>query len=141
MSLGVAPSDLQFRVEFEAGRVPPSDFDHRGHLRLAYVYLSEGSVEEACGKMQAAIRGFLARNGVDPSKYHETITRAWILAVEHFRQKAGEADSFEAFVALHPVMLDSKIMLTHYSAELLFSAAARDEFVAPDLDPIPRYRA
>jgi hypothetical protein len=32
-------------------------------------------------------------------------------------------------------------MLTHYSAERLFSPQARVAFVQPDLDPIPRHRA
>jgi hypothetical protein len=38
------------------------------------------------------------------------------------------------------VTLDSKIMLLHYSAGLLFSPEARAAFVEPDLDPIPRYK-
>ena len=37
-------------------------------------------------------------------------------------------------------LLDPKIMLTHYSAERLFSPEARAEFVEPDIDPIPRTR-
>jgi hypothetical protein len=32
-------------------------------------------------------------------------------------------------------------MLTHYSAEHLFSADARRSFVEPDLDPIPDHDA
>ena len=36
-------------------------------------------------------------------------------------------------------MLDSKIMMTHYSAEVLFSDEARAKFVDPNLHPIPRY--
>jgi hypothetical protein len=39
----------------------------------------------------------------------------------------------------NPALLDSKIMLTHYSATVLFSAEARGEFVEPDISPIPRY--
>jgi len=38
-------------------------------------------------------------------------------------------------------LLDSKIMLTHYSADLLFSDEARARFVEPNLDPIPRHAA
>ncbi len=34
-------------------------------------------------------------------------------------------------------MLDSEIMMTHYSAELIFSDEAREQFVQPDLSPIP----
>ena len=30
------------------------------------------------------LHAFLACHGITPAKYHETITRAWILAVRHF---------------------------------------------------------
>ena len=43
------------------------------------------------------------------------------------------------FIEQNPEMLDSKIMMTHYSAETLFSDEVRVKFVEPDLDPIPRY--
>ena len=36
-------------------------------------------------------------------------------------------------------LLDSRIMLTHYSAATLFSAEARAMFIAPDLAPIPEH--
>ncbi len=39
----------------------------------------------------------------------------------------------------NPIMLDAKIMMTHYSAKLLFSNEARAEFIEPDIAPIPRY--
>jgi len=44
-----------------------------------------------------------------------------------------------SFIDNNPKMVDKNIMMTHYSAELLFSDNAREQFVAPDLDPIPRY--
>jgi hypothetical protein len=39
------------------------------------------------------------------------------------------------------MLLDSSIMLTHYSADLLFSPQAREQFIEPNLDPIPRHAA
>jgi hypothetical protein len=45
---------------------------------------------------------------------------------------------FAEFIARNPVLLDSKVMLSHYSAEVLFSDEARAGFVEPDLAPIPR---
>lgn len=89
--------------------------------------------------MREALKGFLEFNGVAVSKYHETMTRAWILAVRHFMEATPSSESADAFIEQNPEMLDSKIMMTHYSAELLFSAEARATFVEPDLDPIPRY--
>lgn len=131
--------DQRFRAEFEAGTYPVSQFDHRAHVRLAYVYLVDNSTPTALALMRKALKTFLERNGVDLSKYHETMTRAWILAVRHFMEKSGSSASADGFIAANPELLDSKIMLTHYSADTLFSPQAREQFVEPDLDPIPRH--
>jgi len=85
----------------------------------------------------AALLTFLAHNDIPRSKFHETLTRAWVLAVRHFMNK-GPSTSADDFIAQHPELLDSKIMLTHYSASVLFSQDARAAFVEPDLDPIPK---
>jgi hypothetical protein len=36
-------------------------------------------------------------------------------------------------------LLDSRIMMMHYSTDVLFSQEARAWFLEPNLDPIPRY--
>lgn len=89
--------------------------------------------------MQDALRHFLNHLAVDNSRYHDTITRAWILAVRHFMVLTAPCATADSFIDQNPDMLDTKIMLTHYSAEVLFSDRAREHFVEPDLDPIPRY--
>ena len=131
--------DRTFRNDFEEGRVTPSQFDHRAHVRLAYVYLTEGSVETAAEAMREALLAFLARHHIDAAKYHETLTRSWIMAVRHFMERTPATRSADAFIAANPELLDSRIMLTHYSAAVLFSPEARAQFVEPDLDPIPRH--
>lgn len=139
MSIQLSKEDRAFRFQFESCKVPPAEFDHRAHLRLAYVYLAECDTEAAYRLMRDGLRNFLEYNGVDLSKYHDTMTRAWILAVRHFMEATTSAQSASSFIEQHPEMLDAKIMMTHYSAELLFSDEARAKFVEPDLDPIPRY--
>lgn len=139
MTHSTSPDDQRFRAEFEAGTYPLADFDHRAHVRLAYVYLVDNSTATALALMRKALKFFLERNGVDLSKYHETMTRAWILAVRHFMERPGSAASADEFIAANPELLDSKIMLTHYSVDTLFSPQAREQFVEPDLDPIPRH--
>jgi hypothetical protein len=129
-------SDRAFRDDFSAGRVAPDQFDHRAHVRLAYVLLAEADVDEAADEMRSALRGFIAHHAIDPGKYHETITRAWILAVRHFMDRTPQSASADEFIDANAVLLDSKIMLTHYSASLLFSPAARAAFIQPDLQPI-----
>src|SRR5882672_11635323 len=96
--------DAAFRRAFEACEVAPPAFDHAAHVRLAYAYLCECS-----------------------------LTRAWIMAVDHFmQQSSSDSDSAASFISSNAQLLDSKIMLTHYSAEVLFSATARQTFVQPD---------
>ena len=137
----VSKSDMEFLAAFEAGAYAPADFNHRAHVRLAYIYLAMNDVERATTLMRAAIVNFLKHHGVTPTKYHETLTQAWILAVFHFMHRTRSALSAEDFVRQTPLLLDSRIMLTHYSAELLYSPRARSHFVQPDLQPIPRHAA
>ena len=131
--------DLAFARAFEACQVTPDAFDHAAHVRLAYVYLCETSVDEATDRMKGSLLAFLAHVGVDPAKYHETITRAWIMAVWHFMNASAACDSSAEFLSRNPRLLDSRIMLEHYSAEVLFSPRARQEFVQPDVSPIPKH--
>lgn len=48
----------------------------------------------------------------------------------------ADSSSFAAFAANSQPLFDSKVMFTHYSAETLFSAEARERYVAPDLEAI-----
>ena len=130
--------DQEFKLQVEACELPVSEFDHRAHIRLAYVYLVEGGAELAVQRMRKALTALLKHAGVDPSqKYHETLTEAWILAVHHSMKNTDNSESADGFIEKNTVMLDSKIMMTHYSAEVLFSEQARQSFVEPNLDPIP----
>ena len=134
----LSEDDLAFRESIESCELFVSEFDHRAHLRLAYIYLLESDPETAFERIRKAITNILNHNDVDPAKYHETITKAWVLAVQLFMRRSGTVQSSEHFIELNPRLLDSKIMLTHYSEEHLFSDEARMAFVEPDLDPIPR---
>lgn len=51
--------------------------------------------------------------------------------------RSGASASADEFIADNPRLLDAKIMMTHYSAGLLFSPEARVQFVKPDLQEIP----
>ena len=116
---------------------------HEAHVRLAYIYLVEGDTDSAVQRMRESLLAFLEHHGIPPGKFHETLTRAWVLAVRHFMNKSGntsgnksknesgnESRSTSAvdFIARNPELLDSRIMLTHYSASVLLSADARKTF-------------
>lgn len=133
----LSPDDQRFQTSFEACAIAPAEFTHRAHLRLAYVYLAQYDVDAASQRMRDAINRFLAHRRIDASKYHETLTRAWLMAVRHFMDRAGSTACAEDFLARSAALLDANVMLTHYSKDVLFSSAARAGFVEPDLDPIP----
>jgi len=133
----LSQDDRNFRSAFESCTVTKSLFNHEAHVRLAYIYLVESDVESAVQRMREGLLNFIEHNGIPRSKFHETITRAWVLAVRHFMNKSSSTSSHD-FIAKNPELLDSKIMLTHYSASVLFSSDARASFVEPDLDPIPQ---
>ena len=139
MAHSLTTDDRAFRQAFEACEYPPGDFNHRAHVRLAYAYLVDSDTDGAYQAMRGALHAFLAHHGVDPAKYHDTMTRAWVMAVRHFMERSPDADSADDFIDRNPRLLDPKIMLTHYSAGVLFSDPARAGFVEPDIDPIPRY--
>lgn len=135
----LSPEDRYFQAAFEARRIIPAAFDHRAHIRLAYTYLAEHDDDTASERLRGALRGFLRHHGVDPAKYHETLTHAWILAVRHFMVRSAPCASAGMFIEQHPALLDTRIMMTHYSAEVLFSPEARERFVEPNLSRIPRH--
>lgn len=129
--------DQAFRKQFETGLMAPADFNHQAHIRLAYIYLCENEPELAYRRMRRSLQAFLAHHGVGASKYHETMTRAWTLAVRRFMAQSPDTTSAARFIEHHPKLLEAKIMLTHYSEDTLFSDAARSTFIEPDLEPIP----
>ena len=132
----VSQSDLEFVCAFEAGDVQPSEFNHLAHLRLAYVYLSHGDLKYAEQRMREALLAFLDAKKIPRAKFHETLTRAWVMAVSHFMSRKSSG-SFAEFIANSEPLLQTNVMLTHYSAAALFSERARAAFVEPDLQAIP----
>ncbi|MGE0451047.1 MAG: hypothetical protein AB7Q29_15855 [Vicinamibacterales bacterium] len=135
----LSTADREFMAAFEACEIPRAEFRHRAHLRLAYCYLAGSDAETAIARCRSAIVRFIRHNGIDPAKYSETLTQAWVLAVHHFMQASGPANSADEFLERSARLLDSRIMSAHYSADVLSSPEARSRFVEPDRLPIPRY--
>ncbi len=139
MRYSISKADAEFKNKFEACEIAAGGFNHEAHIRLAYIYLAENDSESSVDLMRTSLKRFLEHNNVEPTKYHETLTKAWILAVYHFMNKTGRCTSARELIDRHSEMLDTKIMMSHYSADVLFTDAARETFVEPNLDPIPRY--
>ena len=138
----LSKSDREFRAAFEAGAFAPADFSHRAHVRLAYVYLAESDVDLALERYARRARGLPlaprhSRHQVSRDADARLAARRSITSCIARPKRRRPTTSSRAI----PLLLDSKIMLTHYSADLLFSDEARADFVEPNLDPIPRHAA
>ena len=125
-------SDAEFVARFENRQLDA--FTHVDHVRMAYAYATRGGLEAAIsGAMK--IRALAEAAGA-PDKFHTTITVAWARVIAHLVERSMPAD-FSSFLATHPQLLDRRLLSAHYSDELLFSARAKSEFVAPDLLALP----
>jgi hypothetical protein len=133
--------DLQFRWAFEAFKIPTEEFDHRAHIRLAYIYLyqTDQKTDQATTLMRNALKSFIEHHEIGKTKYNETITKAWILAVRHHMEITPGKSNSDHFIDSNPHLLDTKILLTHYSENLLFSRKSQTIFMEPDIEPIPFY--
>ena len=130
--------DLALWKRFADGVMAPGEFDHRAHVRVAYLLLCEHGFDEAVRHMREALRSFLVAHEIAPdAKYHATLTLAWMSAVRLFMERSAPMTSSREFLRANPRLLDTGIMGIHYSPERLFSDAARASFIAPDRAPLP----
>ncbi len=110
-------------------------FDHRQHVKFAWVVLGELPLEEAAKIIADEIREFADSNA--PGRYHETLTHFWVRLVDHTRSVTGDSTDFDAHVGDFAVLMDKSAPRKHYSEALLNSPRARSTFVDPDLRPVP----
>jgi hypothetical protein len=88
--------------------------------------------------MERGLRKLLAHLGAPASKYHATLTVAWLRAVQHEMEKCGATTDFQQFLEAGGArLLDKTVMASHYSPELLSSAEARRVVVPPDRQKFP----
>ena len=133
-----ASEDKSFIGDFEALAIAPTDFSHRSHIRMAYTYLCEHDTPTTQQRIREGLCRLLSHFGIEPTaKYHETLTQSWVLAVRHFMTRTPGTTSSSEFIDANPQLLDSSLMMTHYSKSALFSDKARRSFIEPDISPIP----
>ena len=139
MTNRLVEADMRFLAAFEACQLSADGFRHRDHVRLAYIYLALYPFETALTKTERGLRKLLAHLGAPASKYHHTVTHAWLLAVQHAMDDAGPTAGFEQFLAAGGAkLLNPAIMRQHYSSAVLSSDDARQRYVEPDLQPFPQ---
>lgn len=133
-------NDAELLAAFEGCSLPDELWDHRAHVRVASMYSSRFSLQEANDRMRSGIKAYQrARKITDALErgYHETLTLAFMqLVYVAVRQTGPHASSLE-FCEAHPELLDKRILRRFYSKEQITTWQAKAEFVEPDLAPLP----
>ena len=129
-------ADEEFLEAVEATTWPGERFGHREHVRLAWLYLRGHGWEEGTRRIRETIRRYATALGA-PGKYHETLTRAWCACVQGALEETPGLEAFDAFVEAHAELLDGRLLERHYRKETLGTAAAKEGWVEPDLEPLP----
>ncbi|MCB9838276.1 MAG: hypothetical protein H6813_02965 [Phycisphaeraceae bacterium] len=133
--------DDKFLRAFEAGEIALRDWDHRGHVRYAWITLEvEPRFDRAMDRVRAGLKAHLdtaiAAGETPEFGYHETITRFWMSIVARARDGEGAHEDSCAFCAAHPELLDKALLGRHYSKALLLDPRSRRLYVEPDLAPL-----
>jgi hypothetical protein len=125
--------EAEFIRRFESCELPPAEFPHREHARLAWLYLRLHPATEALERFSASLKRYAAFNG-KPRLYHETITWAYILLINERTARAGRAQEWEEFADANPDLLDwqNSVLKTYYREETLSSELAKKVFLFPD---------
>lgn len=130
-------SDEDFLRRFLACRLEPAEFDHRGHLRAAWLALRHHPVDEAVEHACAGIARLAAKFGAH-GKYNRTMSEALVRLMAH--DGAADEASLDGFLVAHPAFVHdiSGLLARHYSDERLRSPPARAAFLPPDRAPLPQ---
>jgi hypothetical protein len=131
-----AARDGEFVRAFLAGKLPPEQFHHRDHLRLAWWLIRERGVAEASSAVAEAIQRFAAQHG-HATKYHETLTQFWVRIVAHVMAVHPDITAFDGLLATFPHLLDKDLPLRHWRGETIWGPEARARWVEPDLLALP----
>ncbi len=122
-----------FRAAFESCSLERSDWDHRAHLRLAWLYLQEHDLDAAVTRMRDGIRRFDLATAPDLAcNYHESMTRFWLTVIARSMEGAPAGEDFDAFCARCPELLDKRLILAYYTQPRIVSDEARERWVEPD---------
>src|SRR4051812_23116498 len=124
---------------FSAASLTSSEWTHETHIRTAFLFSQQHSLDEAHLRLRAGIIRLNERHGLIETStrgYFETLTRVWLVLVRNAGARSGATNSRELLERC-PELYDRTLPSRHYSQGLLASVRARSIFVAPDLEPLP----
>jgi hypothetical protein len=123
-------TDEEFLRRLADCSLPPEAFNHRGHVRAAFLVLAQTpGFGAALERMRGLITAYAAHLG-KAGLYHETITVAFMALINARRAEAENLD-WEAFAAANADLFDKEILTQRYDKAVLQSELARRVFILP----------
>jgi hypothetical protein len=126
--------DSSLLAAFETLAIGPHDFRHREHVRVAFALLtSTGDLATAAVRFRWLLQWFAAAAGA-ASKYHETLTWAYLAVIAERMYGRAYTSSLE-LLAANPDLLDHRggAIARYYDvAAITASPLARAVFVLPE---------
>ena len=120
--------------------LPKAEWTHAGHFAAAFWLLRRPDMN-ALREMPGFIRAYNEATGTpntDTGGYHETITLASLRAARAWLEVRPDA---RLHLALEELLTSpfgrSDWLLTYWTRPVLFSVAARRNWIEPDLKPLP----
>ncbi|GAQ85950.1 GTP-binding ADP-ribosylation factor [Klebsormidium nitens] len=118
-------------------------WDHRTHLRIAWLYLTREGRREGMRLIFEGIKAFIANSPrtkrARGTTFHETMTYFWVHMVHYALATTSNPDGgFKTFLLLNPQLANGGMFLAYYSKKLmLHTPEARTSVVLPDKAPLP----
>lgn len=127
-------NDAELVRRFEDCTLAGADFNHRNHIRLAWIYLQSYDLLNALAIFSENLKRFAASLGA-ANLYHETITFAYFFLIHERIKQSAERQTWEEFAASNTDLFARRkygILTEYYRAETLASDFAGKVFVLPD---------
>lgn len=132
--------------QFEDRTLPFSQWTHRSHLKVAYLYLRKYPFDEALTRLRRGIKAYNALNNVPESAtsgYNETTTRALLhliaATMQHY-DATHPTTTADSFCDMHPQLGSKHVLRFFYTPQRRMEPHAKHAFVEPDLAPLPKLK-
>jgi hypothetical protein len=137
-------TDTELLHQFESLTLPFTEWTHRAHVKVAYLYLTQHPFNLVLEKISANIQRYNAYNNVPESPtsgYNQTTTHAFlhlIASTISAYSTVFPTPTADSFCDTHPQLLTRHILRLFYSPQRRMHPNAKIEFIEPDLTPLPR---
>eukprot|EP01102_Stenamoeba_stenopodia_P003944 TRINITY_DN1407_c0_g1_i1.p1 TRINITY_DN1407_c0_g1~~TRINITY_DN1407_c0_g1_i1.p1 ORF type:complete len:497 (-),score=121.96 TRINITY_DN1407_c0_g1_i1:116-1606(-) len=130
--------DEEFLHKFDTYTL--DSWDHRTHLRIAWLLLTRYGRQEGKDRIFEGIRKFI-ENSTRSRKttFHETLTYFWIHMV-HYAMVATKnpTNDFKGFLLMNPRLSNGGLFLEYYKKDTMMNnPEARKQVILPDIKPLP----